>query len=93
MVARLSSDALREQGLTATQRLERATAAKSWLASLAVPAQTRSALTRALDATAGDRDAIIAAVGDLVRLAAPWLDEPSVAELRAVGAGPFVSSR
>jgi hypothetical protein len=93
MVARLSCDAQGEHALSAMQRAKRATAAKGWLASIAVPARARPALARALDATARDGEAIAAAVGDLAKVAAQWLDEASVAELRAVTAAPFVSSR
>ena len=93
MVARLSRDALRNAALLAEQRQERATAAKAWLASVAVPARARPALARALDATAGDRAAIAAAVDELAKVAAAWLDEASVAELRGVTAAPFVNSQ
>jgi hypothetical protein len=93
MVARLSHGALGPSALSAAQRMERATAAKAWLASLAVPARARPALVRALDATACDDEAIAAALGDLVSVVAQWLDAPSMAELRAVTAAPFVHSR
>jgi hypothetical protein len=93
MIARLSSDAIGVHPLGATQRAERATAAKAWLASIAVPARTRQALARALEATAADGEAIAAALSELVDVLAQWLDEPSVAELRAIIAAPFVSSR
>jgi hypothetical protein len=93
MVARLSWNALGEHSLSALQRAERATAARAWLASLAVPARARPALVRALDATARDAEAIASALGDLVNVVAQWLDEPSMAELRAVIAAPFVHSR
>ena len=93
MVARLSCDALEPRAGEVKQREERAAAAKSWLASIAVPARARPALARALDATARDRTAIAAAVEELVRVAAPWLDDASLAELRAVTAAPFVNSR
>ena len=93
MIARLSCDALGEHALSATQREERATAAKAWLASVAVPTRARPALARALEATARNADTIAVALGELVKVAAQWLDEPSVAELRAVTATPFVNSR
>jgi hypothetical protein len=93
LIARLSSDAMGVHALGATQRAERATAAKAWLASLAVPTRARPALARALDATARDSEAIAAALSELVNVAAQWLDEPSLAELRAVITGPFVSSQ
>lgn len=93
MIARLSHDALGEHALGAAQRADRAAAAKGWLASLAVPASVRPALVRALDATARDGAAIAAALSDLVTVAAQWLDEPSVSELRAISPAPLVSSR
>jgi hypothetical protein len=93
MIARLSCDALGDRALSAPQRLKRASAARAWLASLAVPAKARQVLARALDATAGDADAIPTALGELVNVAGQWLDEASVAELRGVTAAPLVSSR
>lgn len=93
MVARLSCDALGGRAPDEKHREERATAAKSWLASIAVPARARPALARALDATARDGAAITASLDDLAKVLAPWLDEASVAELRAVTAAPFVHSR
>jgi hypothetical protein len=93
MIARLSCDALGEHALSAAPRADRAMAAKAWLASLAVPARARPALARALDATAGDAEAIAASLSDLMKVSAQWLDEPSMAELRAVTAAPFVNSR
>ncbi len=93
MVARLSCDALGVGAADVKQREVRATAAKGWLASLAVPARARPALSRALNATARDRGAITAAMEELLKVAAPWLDDTSLAELRAVTAAPFVNSR
>ncbi len=93
MIARLSADAFGEHALSAAQRAERATAAKSWLASLAVPSRARPVLVRALDATARDGETIAAALGDLVKVVGQWLDEPCIAELRAITAAPFVHSR
>ena len=93
MVARLSCDALGPRAGEVRQREERAVAAKSWLASIAVPARARPALARALDATARDRTAIVAAIEEPVKVAAPWLDDASLADLRAVTAAPFVNSR
>ena len=91
MVARLAHQAVGENPLHSSQREERATAAKGWLASLALPARTRPAFARAMEATARDRDAIAAALAALAEVAAQWLDEASVAELRAVAATPFVN--
>ena len=93
MVARLAGDAVGPHALGAPERAERAAAAKGWLASLAVPARVRPGLARAIDASARDRDAIAAALADLAKMAAPWLDEPCLAELRAITNAPLVSSR
>ncbi len=93
MVARLSCDAIGARATDVKQREERATAAKSWLASIAVPARARPVLARALDATARDGAAVAAAIDELVKIAGAWLDEPSMAELRAITAAPFVNSR
>lgn len=92
MVARLSRDALGEHAIAGEQRAKRATAAKAWLTSLAVPAQARQALLHAIDATARDATAIAAAVTDVAKALAPWLDAASVAELRAITTAPFVNS-
>jgi hypothetical protein len=94
MVARLASDAVGAHALGASERVERAAAAKSWLASLAVPARVRPALARAIDATGQDRDVIAATLADLAKVAAAQgLDEPCLAELRAITGAPFVNSR
>lgn len=93
MVARLSCDAIGVRAAEVRQREERAAAAKSWLASIAVPARARPTFVRAIDATARDGTAVTAAIDELVKVAAPWLDEASLAELRAVTAAPFVNSR
>jgi hypothetical protein len=93
MVARLSCDAIGPRATEVKQREERATAAKSWLASIAVPARARPALVRALDATARDAAAVAAAIDELMKVGAAWLDEPSLAELRAITAAPLVNSR
>ena len=93
MIARLAGDAVGAHALGAPERADRAAAAKGWLASLAVPARVRPALVRAIDASARDRDAIAAALADLAKIAAQWLDEPCLAELRAITSAPLVSSR
>ena len=94
MVARLAGDAVGAHALGASERAERAAAAKSWLASLAVPARVRPALARAIDASVRDRDAIAAALADLAKVAASQgLDEPCLTELRAITGAPLVSSR
>ena len=93
MVARLACDAIGSRAMEVKRREERATAAKSWLASIAVPARARPALVRALEATGRDSAAVAAAIDEVVTAAAPWLNEASLAELRAVTAAPFVNSQ
>jgi hypothetical protein len=89
----LSCDAIGAHATQAKQREERATAAKSWLASIAVPARARPVLSRALEATARDGAAIAEALEELVTIGSAWLDEACLAELRAITAAPFVNSR
>jgi hypothetical protein len=91
MVARLAHEALGEHALGSSQRAKRAAAAKAWLASLALPARARPALARALEATAREHEGITTAVAVLADVAAQWLDEGSIAELRAITATPLVN--
>jgi hypothetical protein len=91
MVARLAYQALGEHALSTTQRAERAAAANGWIASLALPARARPAFARAVEATAREHAAITAALAALADVAAQWLDEGSVAELRAITATPLVN--
>jgi poly-gamma-glutamate capsule biosynthesis protein CapA/YwtB (metallophosphatase superfamily) len=91
MVARLAYQAVGEHVLSNAQRAERATGAKGWLASLALPARARPVFARAVEATARDPEAIAAALAALAEVAAQWLDEGSLAELRAITATPFVN--
>jgi hypothetical protein len=93
MIARLASNAVGPHALSEPVRKDRAAAAKAWLASLALPARARPAMARALEATARDADAVTGAVHEVVRALTPWLDEPSLAELRAIVAPPLVNSR
>jgi hypothetical protein len=93
MLARLARDARGPKALSAAVRVERAAAAKSWLASIAIPVRIRAPITCALEASARDSDELTAALEDAIRACAPWLDDASVAELRAITAGPVVTSR
>ena len=93
MVARLACDGLGASAVEGKQREQRAAAAKAWLASIAVPARVRPVLGRALDATARDAAAISTALEEVAKVAADWLDDASVAELRAITAAPLVNSR
>ena len=93
MVARLARDAIGEHELPIARRKDRAAAARTWLASLALPARARSPLARLLDASASDAATLAAAIDDAARALTPWLDEHCIAELRAIPARPFVNSR
>jgi hypothetical protein len=93
MVARLARDAIGENELPIALRGERATAARTWLASLALPARARSPLSRLLEATTADAATLTAAIDAAATALTPWLDDHSIAELRAIPARPFVNSR
>ena len=66
-------------------RRSRANAARSWLAALALPAQQRLTIARAIEASAGgERDALAQAWEAVVALVAPGADLAARAELRRV---------
>ena len=66
-------------------RRSRANAARSWLAALALPAQSRLTISRAIEASAGaERDALVQAWEAVVALATPGADLAARAELRRV---------
>jgi hypothetical protein len=81
--ARLVDGVVGEHPLSATLRRARATAAKTWLSALALPASSRTTLARLAEATAADdlpalRDAWESAAA----LVVPTLDASARAELR-----------
>ncbi len=62
--------------------MTRAVGARSWLASLALPAALRQLLARLVDATASvDRDAVEPAFRAVVEACTPPLDAMAIAEL------------
>jgi len=67
-------------------RAERATAAKSWLANVTLPAQVRPALPRLMEASSAGRDATAAAVRAVIAAAAPQLDKAARLELDQLAA-------
>lgn len=93
LVARLARDAVGENELPMALRKERAAAARTWFASLALPARARSPLVRLLEASVSDAAALAAAIDDAAKALTPWLDDHCIAELRAITTRPFVSSR
>ena len=93
MAARLARDAVGENELPAALRKQRANSARTWLASLALPARARSPLARLVEASAGDAATLVGAIDEAADALAPWLDDHCLAELRAITARPFVNSR
>lgn len=81
MTARLSHSATASEGLHPADRVSRAAAAKVWLASLALPAATRTPFTRAVDASTGTPLQAAGALRSLVAAAGAHLDGPSIQEL------------
>jgi hypothetical protein len=87
MVARLARGMLPAAELPAPVRAARAAAARSWLASLALPAAGRVPLARAVDATGGeDRAAVAAALRHLLATVGARLDAAAAAELQLLAA-------
>lgn len=84
--ARLVDGAAGAHPLPDALRRVRATAARAWLAALAIPGPARQAIGRAIDASAGDdRAALAEAWAAVARVAAPLVDAGARLELRRVG--------
>lgn len=81
LVARLADDCREARSLPASTRSARAAAARNWLASTALPATVRSALTRLAEATEGEVTGVARLLADVATATAPYLDEPSRLEL------------
>ena len=86
MAARLADDLLPGHELDPAVREERAGAAKSWLASVALPAQVKPALVRLVESTNVNRDAAAAAVRGVITVTAPQLDKAARLELDQLAA-------
>ena len=83
-MARLAAGMLPPFMLAAGDVATRSTAAKQWLASLALPANTRTAANAVIDTvSAGNRRAAGSALRHLTDMAASHLDQSSIAELHA----------
>ena len=96
MAARLAAATGGRQALPPAARQARAAGARTWFASLALPAPSRIPLARLADATIeGSPRAVADALATVTAVTATWLDEPAqfemervIAELRAEdGAG------
>lgn len=81
MTARLAHGLFGGDALHAADRVSRASAAKVWLASLALPATTRAPFARCVDATTGTSLQVAGALRSLVPAASAHLDSASVQEL------------
>lgn len=74
LAARLADDALPERGLPRSTRAERASRAKAWLSTLALPAAVRPALARLLEASGGESIAVSPAIRNVMAVTTDFLD-------------------
>jgi hypothetical protein len=92
MVGRLAGALSGTYALSASERGVRATAAKVWLASLALPANTRVPFARCIESTTGSPIQVAAALRAMIAAAGAHLDSASVGELerlaRHLGSAP-----
>lgn len=86
LAARLADDASPANGLSEELRVQRATGAKHWLASVALPGAIRSALGQLLDATPGAPPDVARALRLVTRVAAGHLDGAARLELESLAA-------
>jgi phytoene/squalene synthetase len=80
LVARLVDDCVPEKQLPATAREERSTAARGWLANIALPSPVRTALTKLAEATAHGTD-IEPALASVIAATSSYLDAAARTEL------------
>lgn len=81
MVARLAGALSGTYALTVAERTTRASASKVWLASLALPANTRVPFARCIESTTGSPAQASAALRTVLAAAGVHLDGAAVAEL------------
>lgn len=81
VTARLATALRGTEALSQADRSTRATAAKVWLASLALPATTRVPFARCIDSTTSTSLQVSGALRSLLAVAATHLDGGSVQEL------------
>jgi hypothetical protein len=81
VVARLAHDTLAERGISAETRADRAAHARTWLATLALPAPARGALQRSIEASTGHSRRAAEATSDVIKAIDAYLDPPSRLEL------------
>jgi hypothetical protein len=81
VVARLAHDTLATRGVSAETRADRATHARTWLATLALPAPARSALQRSIEASAVGQAEAAEATEAVIKAIDSFLDSRSRLEL------------
>jgi hypothetical protein len=87
VVARLALGLVPGATLPLEDRVTRAAAARTWLASLALPAPIRAPFAKVIDSTRQDsRASVAAALVTAADVAASYLDGPALGELRALAA-------
>jgi hypothetical protein len=87
VVARLAVGCLATSAIAPEDRATRASAARTWLASLALPVPVRAPLVKVIESTRHEsRPAVAAAIVTVADVAASYLDAPALAELRGLAA-------
>lgn len=86
LAARLAHDCLPERGLNEAIRSERANGAKTWLATLALPAPVRPALAKLVESTTGPRGQTVEALRAVITVTASLLDSKARLELDQLAA-------
>jgi hypothetical protein len=81
VVARLAHDTLAGRGLSTETRVDRAAHARTWLATLALPAAARATLQRSIDASAAEPHAVAETIAGVIKAIDAYLDPPSRLEL------------
>lgn len=85
LVARLADDCRASRELPPATRMTRANAARTWLASVALPAAVRSTLTRLIEATEGEIAGVATALAAVIVATAQYLDDGARMELERLG--------
>jgi hypothetical protein len=81
LAARLAHDALADHCVSQPVRADRAVNAKSWLATLSLPASIRPALARVVEASGADAAGVALALRALIAATSTRLDNAARAEL------------
>ena len=81
LAARLAHDSLAERGIPQPVRAERATNAKTWLATLALPVAIRSALIRLIEASGEDPAGVATPLRGVIAATSNRLDRAAKVEL------------